>query len=87
MTNPSHRSGKQRDNAQHGKQANGTGEPLGPSQLFLVRVWAEQGTEGNPEWRGRVQHVTRGDAQEFSDWGMLIDLFMTMVPADNMENK
>jgi hypothetical protein len=55
--------------------------------LFLVRVWAERGTEGGPEWRGRVQHVTRGDAQEFSDWGTLIDLFVTMVPAHDMESK
>ncbi|HET6313824.1 MAG TPA: hypothetical protein VFH60_08315 [Chloroflexia bacterium] len=81
MTNQAHRSDKQRDNTQHEHQGNGTGEPLGPSQLFLVRVWAEQGMEGSPEWRGRVQHVTRGDAQEFSDWGTLIDLFVTMVPA------
>jgi hypothetical protein len=84
MTNPLHRPDRQRDDTQH---ANGTGEPRGPSQLFLVRVWAEQGTEGGPEWRGRVQHVTRGDAQEFSDWGTLIDLFVTMVPAGNMESK
>jgi hypothetical protein len=55
--------------------------------LFLVRVWAEQDTGGGPEWRGRVQHVTRGDAQEFSDWGTLIDLFVTMVPTGNLEGK
>ena len=89
MTNPLHRSDEQRDRTKHrkqGKHGSGAGEERGPSQLFLVRVWAEQGTGGGPEWRGRVQHVTRGDAQEFSDWGTLIDLFVTMVPADNLEN-
>ncbi|HEX8221277.1 MAG TPA: hypothetical protein VF914_18955 [Chloroflexia bacterium] len=87
MTNPSHRTGKEHEDTQHEQHGNDTGEPRGPSQLFLVRVWAEQGTEGGPGWRGRVQHVTRGDAQEFSDWGTLIDLFITMVPAGNMESK
>ena len=85
--NPSQRSDKQRDRTQHGNQGNGTGEERSPSQLFLVRVWAEQGSGDGPEWRGRVQHVTRGDAQEFSDWGTLIDLFVTMVPAGNLESK
>ena len=87
MTNLLHRSGKQRDRTQHGEQSNDTGEQRSPSQLFLVRVWAEQDTGGGPEWRGRVQHVTRGDAQEFSDWGTLIDLFVTMVPTGNLEGK
>ena len=87
MTNPLHRPDEQRDNTQHETQGNGAGEPHGPSHLFLVRVWAEQSMEGSPEWHGRVQHVTRGDAQEFSDWGTLIDLFVTMVPAGNLESK
>ncbi|HEX8600522.1 MAG TPA: hypothetical protein VF952_18635 [Chloroflexia bacterium] len=87
MTNLLHRSGKQRDRTQRGTQGNDTGEQRSPSQLFLVRVWAEQDTGGGPEWRGRVQHVTRGDAQEFSDWGTLIDLFVTMVPTGNLEGK
>ncbi|HEY0069992.1 MAG TPA: hypothetical protein VGE04_08510 [Chloroflexia bacterium] len=82
MINPAHQSDKLRASEQSGNS-----EYRGPSQLFLVRVWAEQGMEGNLEWRGRVQHVTRGDAQEFSDWGTLIDLFVTMVPAGNLESK
>src|SRR5438477_8362980 len=43
-----------------------------PSDLFLVRMWAEKLDEGEAEWRGKVQHVTSGEAHYFRDWSALI---------------
>ena len=51
-----------------------------PSHLFLVRLWAESNNEGDAVWCGKVQHVTKGKANQFSDWPTLIDLLMAMLP-------
>jgi hypothetical protein len=42
------------------------------SQLFTIRMWEEELSEGSAEWRGRVQHVTSGAATFFRDWDSLI---------------
>ena len=51
-----------------------------PSHLFLVRLWAEDNNEGDAVWCGKVQHVTKGRANQFKDWPTLIDIFMAMLP-------
>src|SRR5436305_15243472 len=64
------------------------------SQLFLVRLWTEQGSEGSEgsheskregegsdswiEWCGKLQHVVSGQAQYFRGWPTLIDLLLEM---------
>jgi hypothetical protein len=50
-----------------------------PSHLFLVRLWAESNNEGDAVWCGKVQHVTKGKANQFKDWPTLIDLLMAML--------
>jgi hypothetical protein len=52
-----------------------------PSHLFLVRLWAESNNDGEAVWCGKVQHVTKGKANQFRDWPTLIDLLMTMLPS------
>jgi hypothetical protein len=54
--------------------------PHNPSHLFLVRLWPESNNEGDAVWCGKVQHVTRGGANQFRDWPALVDILMTMLP-------
>ena len=51
------------------------------SHLFTVRLWAEDLGDGQIEWRGKLQHVTSGEARYFRDWRVLIALLQTMLPA------
>lgn len=51
------------------------------SHLFLVRLWTESNNEGDAVWCGKVQHITRGRANQFRDWPALIDHFTTMLPS------
>jgi hypothetical protein len=57
------------------------------SQLFLVRLWTEQGSEGSDEskgegegsdsrieWCGKLQHVVSGQASYFCGWPTLTEL-------------
>lgn len=39
-------------------------EYRGPSQLFLLRVWLDDGPSEN-DWHGRVQHAVTGEARSF----------------------
>ena len=50
------------------------------SQLFTVRLWAEDMGHGQVEWRGKVQHVVSGKAHYFRDWHVLIALLQDMLP-------
>ena len=50
------------------------------SHLFLVRLWTESNNEGDAVWCGKVQHVTKGRANQFRDWPALIDHFIAMLP-------
>ena len=45
---------------------------LAHSQLFTLRVWREDLGQGQFEWRGKVQHMTSGEAHYFRDWSGLI---------------
>ena len=42
------------------------------AQLFMLRMWREELGEGRIEWRGKVQHVTSGEAHYFRDWSGLL---------------
>jgi hypothetical protein len=64
-------------------------QDLDRSQLFLVRLWAEQGRDDSSDsaspnaekvWRGRVQHIVSGKAHSFHDWSTLVDLLLAMLP-------
>lgn len=59
---------------------------LDRSQLFLVRLWAEKGSDNEEkEWHGRVQHIVSGEAHTFHDWPTLVDFLRAMLPS--VENK
>lgn len=56
-------------------------EPSKPprSHLFTVRVWQEDLSEGQTEWRGQVRLVTSGDVRYFREWSALVPLLVTML--------
>ena len=47
------------------------------TELFAVRIWQEDLGNGQCEWRGKVQHVTSGEASYFRDWAALIAFLVT----------
>jgi hypothetical protein len=49
------------------------------SQLFTVRLWAEDLGEEQIEWRGQVQHVITGRFQHFREWQSLIEFFLEVL--------
>jgi hypothetical protein len=49
------------------------------SHLFTVRLWAEDIGDSQTEWRGRMQHVTSGEAHYFRDWPTLIAHLLKML--------
>jgi len=49
--------------------------------MFLLRVWAEQGSDGKLVWRGRVQQIISGETHGFETWSMLIALLVRMLLA------
>ena len=56
-----------------------------PPLLFTVRLWAEDLGNGQSEWRGRLQHVTSGEASYFRDWSTLIAMLQAMLPTAERE--
>lgn len=46
-------------------------DPAPQTQVFVVRLWPEDVGGGRTDWRGRVQHVTSGEARYFRDWATL----------------
>ena len=46
------------------------------SQLFTVRLWAEDVGAEQAELRGTVRHVTSGEAIHFRDWRVLEDFLV-----------
>ena len=56
-----------------------TGEHYHQSQLFTVRLWAEDLGDGRTEWRGKVQHVISGEAHYFREWPTLIAWLVAML--------
>ena len=49
--------------------------------MFLLRVWADQGSDGEIVWRGRVQQIVSGETHSFETWSMLIELLLRMLLA------
>jgi hypothetical protein len=57
------------------------------SHLFTVRLWAENLGDGQIEWRGKLHHVTSGEARYFRDWPVLIALLQMMLPGATPNSK
>ena len=55
-----------------------TSRRSGRPHLFLVRLWVEENGGEQPEWRGKVQQVVSGEAHDFHNTTMLVDLLRTM---------
>ena len=54
--------------------------------LFLIRMWTEQGSgadEGDVSWRGKVQRVVDGETYPFDDWQALVEVLRSLVSASN----
>ncbi len=51
------------------------------SHLFTVRLWREELGNGQTEVRGKVQHVSSGEARYFRDWPTLIAFLLAMLSA------
>jgi hypothetical protein len=49
-----------------------------PSDLFTVRVWAEQ-VDDAVEWRGKVQHLPSGEAHYFREWAVLVGFMVDVL--------
>ncbi len=49
------------------------------SELFTVRLWQEELGDNQFEWRGKVQHVQKGEAFYFREWSMLIAALLKML--------
>ena len=41
------------------------------SKSFVARIWLEKGSNGEPIWRGHIQHVQGGQEIYFQDLGKL----------------
>lgn len=50
------------------------------SYLFTLRLWKEDLGNGETEWRGQVQDVTRGQVRYFRDWATLVAHLQALVP-------
>ncbi|MCL4560795.1 MAG: hypothetical protein M1281_09300 [Chloroflexi bacterium] len=48
-----------------------TDPPAKRSHLFMLRLWLEDLGSGQKDWRGKVQHVSSGEARFFRDWKTL----------------
>ncbi len=59
----------------------GDDKPDQGSYLFLVRIWLEEDTEGQVEWRGKVQDVVTGDADAFQGLHTVVKSIVSMLPA------
>ena len=49
------------------------------THLFSVRLWEEEISAGQSEWRGQVQHVLSGRTRYFRDWSTLDQLMLGML--------
>ena len=49
------------------------------SELFTVWLWREELGDNQAEWRGKVQHVQKGEAYYFREWSMLVAAIRKML--------
>jgi hypothetical protein len=54
------------------------------SQLFTVRLWAEETAPARGEYRGEVTHLTSGARRPFRDWTALETFFVETLAAAGM---
>jgi hypothetical protein len=47
--------------------------------MFLLRVWAEQRSDGELVWCGRVQQIISGETHSFDTWPMLVEMLLSML--------
>jgi hypothetical protein len=55
------------------------------SNLFMVRVWPEEVDDRRVEWRGKIQHVTSGEALYFREWGSMLAFLQSVTPGQAVE--
>lgn len=63
------------------------GSSVKQSHLFMVRLWLENTDSEKPEWRGKVQHVSSGEARYFRDWSTLENFMETLLFLNNSDDK
>ncbi len=56
-------------------------------ESFVARIWLERGPNGEPTWRGHVQHVQSGRESYFQDLGEMREFLerVTGVPGPAAE--
>jgi len=54
-------------------------EHQSPSQLFTIRVWLEEETDGQNQWRGKLCHIPSGESRHFRGWAALIPLMLDLL--------
>ncbi|GAC1399265.1 MAG: hypothetical protein NVS4B12_13200 [Ktedonobacteraceae bacterium] len=50
------------------------------SELFTLRLWQEDLGNNQVAWRGKVQHVTSGEASYFQDCTTLLTFLLRWFP-------
>jgi hypothetical protein len=45
--------------------------PVEPVSTFVVRLWRDWSAAG-PRWRGRIEHVQRGESTAFLELGAML---------------
>ena len=54
-------------------------QPKRREHLFTLRLWRENGGEGQREWRGRLYATETGRVRYFHDWSSLLPLLLAML--------
>ena len=65
-----------------------SGRNLKRNNLFLVRVWTEEGGDGSDAdvWHGKVQRVVSGEMSEFEGLPALVEVLSRMLSGGRPEN-
>ena len=60
------------------------------SQLFTLRVWPEEISEGRVEWRGKIHRVIGGESVIFHNWEAMLSFLLQAleieIPATHEDN-
>lgn len=59
--------------------AYGRRHPIPPFFFFTLRLWPEKGEDGEPVWRGRVQHTASGEVRFFQGWQALVERVLELM--------
>ena len=55
--------------------------------LFTVRLWREDPSADQAEWRGQVHYASDGDRRTFQDWPELIAFFTAKLEESKQEDE